>query len=68
MQVGDLVWVVCRPRDSIPKHLAIIVDIRQDGYFVVSPMYNMDRRNLFMAYELKPFEKRSTFSLTEETQ
>lgn len=58
MQVGDLVWVVCRPKDSIPKHLAIIVGKREDGYYVVSPLYNMDRRNLFMGYELKPYEKK----------
>ncbi len=58
MQVGDLVWVVGRWRDAIPKHLAIIVGMREEGYYVVAPVHDMERRNLFMSYELRPYKKK----------
>ena len=57
MNVGDLVWIVGRPKDGWVKSLGVIVRIDSSDVYV-SPTHNHDVTYKVMFGDLEPFHKK----------
>jgi len=58
MDIGELVWIVGRPKDGWVRSLGIVIGRRVSGYLLVSPMHNPTFVYKLCYSEIEPFHKK----------